>query len=115
MRKSKLDARIEEAMRQIEYEAAYQYVKPVTHVKMFDCSEIYHVKGIDLNFEGQFVFFLECEPGLIEPYSERLIERKFYSWQDVEVDIQSRWDMKVDQDEKQSYAAWLADDMEGVL
>jgi hypothetical protein len=55
----------------------------VKYVKMFDSHKVYEVKDTDPHFEGQMVYFLETEPGLIEPYSERLIEEKFYSYAEM--------------------------------
>jgi hypothetical protein len=56
----------------------------VKYVKMFDSPKIYEVKSIDTNFEGDgTAYMLEVEKGMIEPYSERLIEEKFYSYAEM--------------------------------
>lgn len=56
----------------------------VKYVKMFDSHNIYEVKSIDPHFEGnETAYMLEVERDIIEPYSERLVEEKFYSYTEM--------------------------------
>jgi len=57
--------------------------QPVKYVKLIDSPGVCEVKGIDFNAENETVYMLEAEKGMIEPYSERLIERKFSNYADV--------------------------------
>jgi hypothetical protein len=56
----------------------------VKYVKLTDSPGVLEVKGIATSFEEHgTAYMLEAEKGLIEPYSERLVERKFSNYADV--------------------------------
>src|SRR6266571_192067 len=63
-------------------EAKRKQNKPVKYVKLIDSPGVLEVHGID-TIEGQAVYFLEAEKGMIEPYSEKLVEKKFYTYSEV--------------------------------
>lgn len=54
----------------------------VKYVRLTDSPSVLEVKGID-TFEGQTVYMLETEKGLIEPHCEQLVERKFRNYAEV--------------------------------
>lgn len=99
-------------------------VDKVKYVKLIDSPGVLEVHGIDFNFEGQTAYMLEAEKGLIEPYSERLVERKFYSYTEVahylygqEQALEIATGPKMPQPdpiEKAEYDRWMNEVMEGL-
>src|SRR6267378_1501770 len=60
--------------------------KQVEYIKMFGSPKIFEVKAIDTSWgDGETLYMLEAENGIIEPYGESIIEKKFYSKEDADI------------------------------
>jgi hypothetical protein len=58
----------------------------VKYIKILGSPKIFEVKAIDTSWgDDENLYMLESEEGILEPYGEAVIEKKFYSKEDADI------------------------------